>query len=129
MARSDEPGFRPPTPSFPGGFDAHADAMSAPGTEGVSASSTAGAEVGRPVVSIPGMSSQLPGGRPTLAVLAGDTAGMADDLGAHQSVIAPGPQGDYLSTGAGSGSPHDPHPNAVNVPGLAAQAENARRPS
>jgi hypothetical protein len=49
----------------------------APGTEGISAATTAGAEVGHPTVTDPGSSSQAP--QPTVTVLAGDTCSLSSD--------------------------------------------------
>ena len=87
----------------------------APGSEGITDSppgTGGGPVIGRPVVSVPGASSQLPESRPTLSVTAGDSAGMADDLGAHTSAIAPGPLDGYLSDGPWQGHTMARHPNA-----------------
>ena len=88
------------------------DSTGAPGSPGLDPDSTTGEVVGTPVVSNPYGSSQLPGNRPTLAVDSGDTSGMSDDVPAHSSVIAPGPQDQYMSTSAGTGRTTTRHPNA-----------------
>jgi hypothetical protein len=54
------------------------------------ASATAGAVIGRPTVSAVYVSSQLPEGRPTLAVTSGDTSGYSDDQPIHPSPLLPG---------------------------------------
>ncbi len=95
---------------FPG--IASPSSTGAPGSQGVSSSDTTGPVIGSPAVSVPGMSSQLPGGRPVLAVHAGDTSGMSDDLAAHASAIEPGPQAAYNDTGAGEGRSVNAHPNS-----------------
>ena len=89
-----------------------AQGTGAPGSAGIDAAATNGPEIGRPVVSAPFGSSQLEVNRPTVAVLAGDTSGMSDDLAAHVSAIEPGPQSGYLDTGSGSGHTITTHPNA-----------------
>jgi hypothetical protein len=83
----------------------------APGSPGITAAETAGPEVGRPVVSVPGASSQVPESMPRLSVTAGDTSAMSSD--------APVPPGgdpltglglDFIaSTGAGQGTVVTPH--------------------
>jgi hypothetical protein len=52
-----------------------------------------GAVIATPVISAPLASSQLPQNMPTIPVVQGDTAGMADYIGAHTSAIMPGPAG------------------------------------
>ena len=74
MAAYDSPGF---TDHYPGGDGPHG--TGAPGSQGIEASETAGAAVGRPIVSLPGFSSQLPEGMPRLSVTAGDTSAMSSD--------------------------------------------------
>jgi hypothetical protein len=75
----------------------------APGSAGITAQATSGAEVGNPVVSNPYGSSQLPENKPTLPVTQGDTSGFSDDTPVHASPIMPA-DASYLSTGAGQGS-------------------------
>jgi len=112
VAKYDEPGFVSPIPGNPN-FNARADA--GPGTPGITASETAGAEVGRPVVSVVGISSQVPEGMTRLSVVAGDTCSLSSD--------APVPSGgdpltglslaQVTETGAGSGNANPyRHPNA-----------------
>ena len=79
------------------------DGSGAPGSPGISWHDTNGGTIGNPVVSVQGMSSQLESGRPKQTVAAGDTSGMSDDIPCHTSPIMPGPQDEYLSTGAGEG--------------------------
>jgi hypothetical protein len=74
VAAYDSPGF---TDHYPGGDGPHG--TGAPGSQGIEASETAGAAVGRPIVSLPGFSSQLPEGMPRLSVTAGDTSAMSSD--------------------------------------------------
>jgi hypothetical protein len=57
-----------------------------------------GGVIGSAPVTMPYQSVQG-GPPPATSVTAGDTAGMADDLGAHTSAIMPGPLADYLSSG------------------------------
>ena len=51
----------------------------APGSPGITAQETAGPVVGRPVVSVPFASSQVPENMPTVAVTSGDTSAMSSD--------------------------------------------------
>jgi hypothetical protein len=64
------------------------------------APATAGPVVGRPVVSAPFGSSQLPENMPRLPVTSGDTSGFSDDLPVHESFLVPS-HSDV--TGAGKG--------------------------
>ena len=77
---------------------------SAPGSQGDTASETGGTEVGSPVVSVPGASSQVPASMPRVSVTSGDTSGMSSDQAVQASPITPGPVDAYLTTGAGKGS-------------------------
>lgn len=91
-------------PSFPGLMDpCHSGA---PGSQGADWHESAGPTVGSPIVSVVGVSSQLPEGRPTMSVESGDTSGMSDDQAAHQDVLMAGPASgnlSYTDTGAGHG--------------------------
>lgn len=115
------------------GLDASAYTSSgAPGSPGVTAGMTAGPVVGTPVVSVPGASSQLSESVPRLPVTSGDTSGMSSDapVPAGGDPLTGLSLGQVTLTGAGSGSVGGPgNPNAMDVPGLAAQTEAARRPS
>ena len=101
------------------GQDAAAYASTgAPGSPGITAEMDAGPVVGRPVVSVPFTSSQVPENMPTVAVTSGDTCAMASD--------APVPStGDPLTgltlgfiadTGAGAGHTTTHHPNSAARP-------------
>jgi hypothetical protein len=84
-------------------FAAQADYAStgSPGSAGIVDSpqgTGGGGVIGSAPVTMPYQSVQG-GPPPATSVTAGDTAGMADDLGAHTSPITPGPLADYLSTG------------------------------
>ena len=102
--RSDEPGFRNPLPT--GMLMGHQDGLTAPGSAGVADRPPGvggGPIVGTPVVSTPYASSQVGANMPVVPVAAGDTAGMADDQGAHASAITAGTAAQFMDTGAGSG--------------------------
>ena len=113
---------------FFGGNGAAYASTGAPGTEGITAAESAGPVVGSPVISAPFGSSQVPANMAHVDVVSGDTSAFSSDRPVNPGPLLPDWQGASV-TGAGSGSPHDRHPNAVTVPSLAAQAENARRPS
>jgi len=101
-----------PAEMFPG--IANPVGTGAPGSVGDTASETAGGLVASPVVSIPGFSSQLAEGRPTLDVMAGDTSAMSSDMpvGDHFASLTGVDQGAMLSTGAGAGQTTTRHPNS-----------------
>jgi hypothetical protein len=75
-----------------------------PGSTGITATATAGPVVGSPRVGPTGLPDGAGRGREQVPVHSGDTSGMSDDLAAHASVIAVGPEEDYMATGAGDGS-------------------------
>src|SRR6516164_9751959 len=92
----------------------------APGSPGITASETAGPDVGRPVVSVPGASSQLPESMPRLSVTAGDTSAMSSDAPVPPSgdpltgiplsdIASMGPHPDHTLTGHA-------HPNSTARP-------------
>jgi hypothetical protein len=81
----------------------------APGSEGITAAQSFGPVVGTPIVSIPGVSSQLAEGRPTLAVQSGDTSAFSSDRPVNPGPLLPDWQG-ASETGAGAGRVHAPRP-------------------
>lgn len=83
-----------PRESFPGIMNP--SGTGAPGTQGVSASTTTGETLATVGIRTPdgGMRDIA-----SIAVHAGDTSAMSDDLAAHESQICPGPQQDYVSDG------------------------------
>jgi hypothetical protein len=96
----------------PFGLSAAIAQTGAPGSPGITAAETAGAEVGRPTVSVPGASSQLPESMPRVSVTAGDTSAMSSD-----APVPPGgdpltgiPLSDIASMGPYPAW-HDPYPH------------------
>jgi hypothetical protein len=82
----------------------------APGSPGVQASQTFGPVIGNPVISLPGFSSQLPEGRPTLPVAAGDTCSSSADAPVPGMDPLTGLSlADVTQTGAGQGTVVTPH--------------------
>jgi hypothetical protein len=75
----------------------------APGSAGGGPETSAGPEVGRPVVSVPGASSQVPASMPVVTVTAGDTSGMSTDRPVNPSAFQ-GDAGPQMDTGAGQGN-------------------------
>ena len=109
MASYDSPGFQDRTPAGPVN-----QSTGAPGSEGVSASDTAGAVIGsaqpRSVLFAPSVPV------PEVRVHAGDTTGFSDDQPIHQSPLLPH-AAEASSTGAGDGNVVTPHhPNATRTP-------------
>lgn len=99
----------------PFGMSAAIAQTGAPGSQGVTAAESAGPVIGSPVVSVPFASSQLPGSRPTLDVVSGDTCSSSADA----PVPASGDPMTGLSlaqvtqTGSGLGSGHAVHPDST----------------
>jgi hypothetical protein len=117
MAKYDQPGFVSP---IPGNDTFNARAGASGGSPGITASETAGAEVGRPVVSVVGVSSQVAAGMTQASVLAGDTCSLSSD--APVSSGGDPLTGLQLSDVASLGPHpawHEPygHPNAGSRPG------------
>jgi hypothetical protein len=105
----------------PGGYAS----SGAPGSAGVSASKTTGGVIGsvqpRSVMFAPS------GPVPEVAVREGDTCAFSDDVPVHPSALLPGDAGQFMTTGAGEGSPNAVNPNSTNLPSAAAQLQAARR--
>ena len=93
MAAYDQPGFRGPTPSSPGGFDQRSGA--APGTAGDTGS--AADDTGAGAVTLPSGAWQEGARYPAT------TSGTLQPDQTDVSPISPGPQDDYSDTGAASG--------------------------
>jgi hypothetical protein len=77
-----------------------------------------GPVIARPVVSIPGYSSQLPEGTPSVPVTAGDTCAVSSDtpVPASGDPLTGLTLADITTTGAGLGSGHAVHPNSQARP-------------
>jgi hypothetical protein len=111
----------------PGGYAS----SGAPGSAGVSASKTTGGTTGGTIGSVQPRSVMFaPSGPvPEVAVREGDTCAFSDDVPVHPSALLPGDPDQFMTTGAGAGSPNAVNPNAVTVPSAAAQLRAARRSS
>jgi hypothetical protein len=111
MAKYDSPGYQDMLPGF-SPRDGHTSYMSAPGSEGSNPGDTTGPVIATPLVTTPGVSTQIPAGQVGVPVTSGDTSGQSNDDAIPNRLLAPAPGADR--TGAGSGHyGRQPHPNAA----------------
>ncbi len=82
----------------------------APGSPSAGDAPESGAVIGRPGVSVPYASSQVPANMPTVAVTVGDTSGMSADSPTAGAVG--GDRAEYVSHGPHTGRTTTRHPNA-----------------
>src|SRR5712692_9572712 len=116
MARYDSPIGSGYVDRLPGVGEFDSRSMTAPGTDGLSASDTFGPVVGDPVVSVPFASSQPAEGRPRLEVTSGDTSGMSnDDAVPEPSLFLPVTGAGETGAGRGAARQGDAasHPNSL----------------
>lgn len=109
MAKYDSPGY---TEHLPGLDFSREQAQTAPGSQSIPAGTNAGGQVGNPVVSTAGISSQLDIGQAARVVYAGDTASVSNDQPVNPSPLLPGDMSAYIETGAGDGRTMARHPNS-----------------
>ena len=116
MARYDSAGW--PGSPLPGAGSGTDRAYAPGGSDGVTPGH-GGPVIGTPAVSSVGVSSQVPGGRPSQAVYSGDSASVSSGIAVPSGSL----YGDD-STGAGSGSAgHNRHPNGTGT-GSAAEVRH-----